>query len=154
MTFDAVKSATATTRIDFLLNRRVVNDMGMAVKTTVAAHTDTRNPICDVLTLRSAAIDGSIPVGKNSDVTVAKTVKPMADIAAHGNFSVVELTMTTLVPTSYAVELRLTGANRAKRSKDSDEIDDFLHRCANNRGKETGGRDTHEDHAESDSPPD
>lgn len=152
--FDAVNSATETTRIDFLLNRRVVNDSGIAVKTTVAAHTDTRKPIWDVLTLRSAAIDGSIPVGKNSDVTVAKTVKPMADIAAHGNFSVVEFTMTTLVPTRYATELRLTGANRAKRSENGDEIDNFLHRCANNRGEEAGGGDTHEDNTESDSPPD
>ena len=151
--FDAVNSATATTRIDFLLNRRVVNDMGIAVKTTVAAHTDTRNPICDVLTPRSAAIDGSMPVGKNSDVTVAKTVNPMADIAAHGNFSVVEFTMSTLVPTCYPVELRLSGANRSERTEDGNEIHDLLHRCADNRREEAGGCDTHEKNAESNSPP-
>jgi hypothetical protein len=52
--------------------------MGIAVRTTVAA----------VLTFRSADIDGNMPVGKNSEVTVAKTVKPIAVIAAHGKRSV------------------------------------------------------------------
>ena len=88
MTFDTVNKPTDTMSKDLRLKRRVVNDSGMAVRTTVAAHTDTRNPICDVLTLRSADIDGNIPVGKNSEVTVAKTVKPIAVIAAHGKRSV------------------------------------------------------------------
>jgi hypothetical protein len=88
MTFDAVNSATDTISKDFRLNRRVVNDNGIAVRTTVAAHTETRNPICEVLTSRSADIDGNIPVGKNSDVTVANTVNPIAVIAAHGKRSV------------------------------------------------------------------
>ncbi len=89
MTFDRVNSPTETISKDLRLKRRVVTDMGMAVRTTVAAHTDTRKPICDVLTLRSADIDGNMPVGKNSDVTVAKTVNPIAVIAAHGKRSVV-----------------------------------------------------------------
>jgi hypothetical protein len=88
MTFDTVNNPTETIRRDFRLKRRVVSDMGIAVRTTVAAHTDTRNPICEVLTLRSADIDGNIPVGKNSDVTVANTVNPIAVIAAHGKRSV------------------------------------------------------------------
>jgi hypothetical protein len=50
-----------------------------------------------VLTLRSADIDGSIPVGKNSDVTVAKTVNPMAAIAAQGNRSA--FVAALLIPT-------------------------------------------------------
>jgi hypothetical protein len=88
MTFETVNNPTDTISKDFRLKRRVVNDRGMAVRTTVAAHTDTRKPICDVLTLRSADIDGNMPVGKNSDVTVAKTVNPIAVIAAHGKRSV------------------------------------------------------------------
>jgi hypothetical protein len=94
MTFDTVNNPTDTMSTDLRLKRRVVNDMGMAVRTTVAAHTDTRKPICEVLTSRSADIDGNIPVGKNSEVTVAKTVKPIAVIAAHGKRSVdVELAL-------------------------------------------------------------
>jgi hypothetical protein len=97
MTFEAVNNPTDTINNDLRLKRRVVNDMGMAVRTTVAAHTDTRKPICEVLTLRSADIDGNIPVGKNSEVTVAKTVKPIAVIAAHGKRSVdVELVLILL----------------------------------------------------------
>ena len=88
MTFDTVNNPTDTISKDLRLKRRVVNDRGMAVRTTVAAHTDTRNPICEVLTSRSADIDGNMPVGKNSEVTVAKTVKPIAVIAAHGKRSV------------------------------------------------------------------
>jgi hypothetical protein len=88
MTFEAVNNPTDTISKDLRLKRRVVNDRGIAVRTTVAAHTDTRNPICDVLTSRSADIDGNMPVGKNSDVTVANTVKPIAVIAAHGKRSV------------------------------------------------------------------
>jgi hypothetical protein len=50
-----------------------------------------------VLTLRSVDIEGNIPVGKNSEVTVAKTVKPIAVIAAHGTRSVdVELVLIQL----------------------------------------------------------
>ena len=88
MTFDTVNNPTDTISKDLRLKRRVVSDKGMAVSTTVAAHTDTRNPICDVLTLRSVDIEGNIPVGKNSEVTVAKTVKPIAVIAAQGKRSV------------------------------------------------------------------
>jgi hypothetical protein len=93
MMLDTVNKATEVMSSDFRLNRLVVRDSGMAVSTTVAAQTDTRNPIWDVLTPRSADIDGSIPVGRNSEVTVAKTVKPIAVIAAQGNFSVTEFTI-------------------------------------------------------------
>ena len=50
MRLDAVNSATDVMSNDLRLNRLVVNDSGMAVATTVTAHTETRNPICDVLT--------------------------------------------------------------------------------------------------------
>jgi hypothetical protein len=97
MTFDAVNRATEVMSSNFRLNRLVVSDRGIAVRTTVAAHPDTRNPICEVLTLRSADIDGSMPVGKNSDVTVAKTVNPTAAIAAQGNRSA--FVAALLIPT-------------------------------------------------------
>jgi hypothetical protein len=96
---------------------------------------------------------GNIPVGRNSDVTVAKTVNPIADIAAHGNFSVAEVTMTTLVPSRDARELRLTRTDCAECPENRDEVDDFLQGSPHDRGKESGSGDHHQRNTESDTPP-
>ena len=89
------------------------------------------------MTERSDAIDGSIPVGKNSEVTVAKTVKPMAVIAAQGKRSVdgtALLTVSTLSPADDAVDAGTTGVHCAKRSQNCDEVDQFLHRGSGDGG--------------------
>lgn len=129
MMFDTVNSATEVMSSDLRLKRRVVKESGIAVRTTVAAQTETKKPICDVLTSRSADIDGSMPVGRNSDVTVANTVKPMAVIAAQGNRSVdgaALLTGSTLSPDGDAFESSAASVDRSQRPENGDEVDEFL----------------------------
>jgi hypothetical protein len=84
-------------------------------------------------------IEGSIPVGRNSDVTVAKTVNPIANIAAHGKRSVVTRVVMSvfLTPRRDTVEACPPSANGTQCPEDGNEVNHFLQCRARNCGQIT-----------------